>query len=171
MAVTRSRAAERVELKSTRGGLKQPRSWRLTELLWMAGAGLLVALGLYFVFQSKAPELAQGESDLASKKLLNLNDLGAREDLLPALAMMPNQKDREEVARKIYYLSGGLPNVGAIRGAVTGEQFRALKPQFVVRRPDQFRASFRLWVALFFVAFLGAHVWLSLRRSRDDQSF
>jgi cell division protein FtsW (lipid II flippase) len=45
-----------------------------------------------------------------------------------------------------------------------------LKPQFIVRRPDDFRGAFRLWVGLFFAAFLAAHVWLSLRGSRADQT-
>jgi cell division protein FtsI/penicillin-binding protein 2/cell division protein FtsW (lipid II flippase) len=174
MAVTRSRAAERPEVR--RGahpaatGLRRP--WRIRELAWMAGAALLVAIGLYLVNGSKAPELAAAQEQLTAKKLLNLNDLSAREDLLPVLGpIVLNQKEREETARKIYDLSGGLPNVGRIRGALTGDQFRELKPLFVVRRPAQFRSAFRLWTILFFAAFFAAHIWLSVRRSQGDQSF
>jgi cell division protein FtsW (lipid II flippase) len=120
---------------------------------------------------AKAPELAAAQPQLAAKKLLNLNDLSAREDLLPTLGpIIPNQKEREEVARKIYDVSGGLPNVGRIRSALTGEQFRQLKPAFVVRRPAQFHRAFKLWTLLFFAAFLAAHLWLSLRGSKGDQS-
>jgi cell division protein FtsW (lipid II flippase)/cell division protein FtsI/penicillin-binding protein 2 len=138
----------------------------------MFGAGLLVAAGLYFVDGAKAPEIAAAQQQLAAKKLLNLNDLSAREDLLPALSTaIPNQKEREEAARKIYDVSGGLPNVGRIRSVLTGDQFRELKPDFVVRRPSQFRDAFRLWTLLFFAGFLVAHVWLSLRGSRGDQAF
>jgi cell division protein FtsW (lipid II flippase) len=137
----------------------------------MLGAGLLVAGGLYFVNDAKAPELADAQRQLSARKLLNLNDLSAREDLLPALtSVIPSQKEREEAARKIYDVSGGLPNVGRIRSVVTGEQFRELKPAFVVRRPAQFRSAFQLWTLLFFAAFLAAHLWLSLRRSQGDQS-
>src|SRR5262249_9372899 len=102
--------------------------------------------------------------------LLNLNELGAREELFPSLSAIPAQRDREEAARKIYNLSGSLPNVGRIRSAVTGDQFRALKPLFVVRRPDQFRSAFWRWVLLFFAAWLGAHAWLSFRGSAADQT-
>ncbi|HUB80497.1 MAG TPA: FtsW/RodA/SpoVE family cell cycle protein, partial [Bryobacteraceae bacterium] len=165
MAVTRSRAAER---KTVRKGPARRWAWRGRELVGLAAAGLVAAFGLYRVYQTKAPELAAAEQQIAAGKLINLNELGAREDLLPALGFVSSQKDRDETARKIYYLSGGLPNVGAIRSAVTADQFRILKPELVVRRPAQFRSSFRLWVVLFFAAFLAAHIWLSLRRSRGD---
>ncbi len=140
---------------------------------------------------------AEIEAGLASKKLLNLNDLSAREDLLPALTMFSEPAERDLVARKIYYVSGGLSNVGAIariritgedvRGArglksyrdrlkdrdsitlLTGEQLRQLKPLFVVRSPARFRRSFLLWSALFLAVFLLAHAWFSLRGFRGDQ--
>ena len=91
------------------------------------------------------------------------------------------------MARRIYDASGGLPNVGALarlrvteaeihgtrglkslggrRGLtlLTGEQFRQLKPLFVVRRPAQFRRAFFIWVALFFAAFWAVHIWWSAR--------
>src|SRR6516165_2583176 len=160
MAVTRSRAAERPEIRGTAGSTGRhirPR-WRTRELAWMLGAGILVAIGLYFVNSAKAPELADARQQLAARNLLNLNELNAREDLLPALgSTIPTQREREEAARRIYDLSGGLPNVGRIRPVLTGEQFRELKPAFVVRRPAQFRRAFQLWTLLFFGAFLGAH--------------
>ena len=137
----------------------------------MLGAGILVAAGLYFVSGSKAPELVEAQRQLSAKKLLNLNELSTREDLLPALTtIIPNQKEREDAARKIYDLSGGLPNVGRIRPALTGDQFRELKPAFVVRRPAQFHRAFQLWTLLFFAGFLAAHLWLSLRGSKGDQA-
>ena len=170
MAVTRSRAADRPEVR--RGGAgARPLFWRFRELAWMAAAGVLVATGLWMVDRAKAPELADAGQQLASGKLINLNGLSAREDLLPALGFIRNQKEREEAERLIYDASGGLRNVGAIRHAITGDQFRELKPLFVVRRPEQFTRAFRLWVLLLFAAFLGAHAWLSIRRSRSDQSF
>jgi cell division protein FtsW (lipid II flippase) len=172
MAVTRSTSAERPSLKRGAPSAGLRLRWRTRELAWMLGAGLLVAAGLYFVNDAKAPELADAQRQLAARKLLNLNDLNAREDLLPALTpVISSQKDREEAARKIYDVSGGLPNVGRIRAVLSGEQFRELKPAFVVRRPAQFRGAFRLWTLLFFAAFLAAHLWLSLRRSQGDQAF
>ena len=79
--------------------------------------------------------------------------------------------DRAEEAAKIYVLSGGLPNVGRIRGLMSGEQFRQLKPLFVVRRPAQFQRAFFLWSGLFMAAFLLAHAWWSLRGFQGDQMF
>jgi cell division protein FtsW (lipid II flippase) len=138
----------------------------------MAVAAVLVGIGLYLVYGAKDADLAAADQQLAAKKLVNLNALGAREDLLPALSgALPNQRERDEAARKIYYLSGGMSNVGRIRGVMTGEQFRYLKPLFVVRTPAQFRAAFELWIALFFVAFFAAHAWLSLRGLAADQAF
>jgi cell division protein FtsW (lipid II flippase) len=167
MAVTRSRSVERVELRRTTRG--RPR-WRTRELLWMLAAALVVGGGLYLVYQSKTQALAEAEQGLAAKRLLNLNALGTREELLPALSVIPTSRERQEAARQIYYLSGGLPNVGGIRKVVTGEQFRVLKPLFVVRPPERFRRAFFEWTALFFTAFLLAHLWWSLRAFRGDQS-
>ena len=86
----------------------------------------------------------------------NLNSLKAREDLLPALSSIADEHAREEAARQIYYVSGSLGNVGAlarIHGLFTGEQFRQLKPLFVVRRPAQFTSAFYRWSALFIGGF------------------
>ncbi len=128
----------------------------------MVAACLLVAVGLILVYRSKADALND------NPQLVNLNALTAREELLPALGSIQDPRERLETARKIYYLSGSLPNVGGIRHLLSGEQFRELKPTFVVRRPAQFRRAFWLWVTLFFAAFLAVHVWWSLRRFEGD---
>ena len=49
----------------------------------------------------------------------------AREDLLPALGRLPRSApSANSCARKIYYISGGLANVGAIaRIRVTADEF------------------------------------------------
>jgi cell division protein FtsW (lipid II flippase) len=167
MAVTRSTAQERPAL---RHASRKRAPWRTRELVWLLAASLFVGAGLYLVYRSKQPALDDAASQLAAKKLLNLNELGTREDLLPALGIIPTQRAREEAARKIYYVSGSLGNVGGIRGALTGEQFRLLKPVFVVRRPDQFRSAFFRWVVLFFAAWLAVHLWLGFRGSTADQT-
>src|SRR5438445_3531 len=126
MAVTRSTAQDRPQIQRAVG----PRSWRTTELGFTLLAAVLVAAGLFQVHRAKAQPLPQIEHDLTAKRLLNLNDLGAREDLLPALTpFFPKMRDRDEVARKIYYLSGTLSNVGAIQRQklLSGDQFRQLK--------------------------------------------
>ena len=168
MAVTKSRAAERIEQKRVRATRRVV--WRTHELAALAAALLLVSFGLWRVYASKSADLADAEKGLGAKTLLNLNDLTAREDLLPALSVIPEPHDREEAARKIYYRSGGLANVGGIRGDVTGDQFRALKPAFVVRTPAAFRRAFYLWTAIFLAAFVLVHLFWSLRSFRGDQT-
>ena len=188
MAVTRSTVSSR----STAPGIHAAFSWRTTELLWTLAASLLIAVGFYLVYQAKAPAPS-------TTPLLNLNTLNAREDLLPSLnTLFPDPAIRDLVARKIYYLSGGLANVGALARIrvtadevtsgralkpfrdrlaghtsiplLTADQFRQLKPLYIVRTPARFRRTFLLWAGLFFAAFLAAHVFWSLRRFSGDQT-
>jgi len=196
MAVTRSKVVERAEIRRLR---RERAVWRGIELAWLLGAALAVFVGLYLVYSAKSQGLGGVEQDLAAKKLLNLNELSAREDLLPALStLFPDAAERELAARKIYYLSGGLANVGAIarirvtgedlgtgralksfrdrmgtresEQLLTGEQLREWKPTVVVRRPAQFRRAFFLWAGLFLAAFLLVHAWWSLRGFQGDQA-
>jgi cell division protein FtsW (lipid II flippase) len=185
MAVTRSRAAERVT--AARRG-----AWRRGEALWLLAGSLVLVFGLVLVYKAKTRSFAQIESGLAGKQLLDLNALGAREELLPFLSLFTQPAERSFVARRIYDASGDLPNVGALarlrvtgaeiqrtRGLkafrdrhaltlLTGEQFRQLKPLFVVRRPAQFRRAFLIWTAIFFAAFWAVHLWWSVRRFQGD---
>lgn len=157
MAVTRSRATEREP--RPRGGRRAfapPRIvWRRREALWMLAASALLLFGFVRVYRAKTRSFAEIDAALASKQLINLNDLAAREDLLPALAIFTDPAARAFVARRIYDAAGTLPNVGAIarlrvsdaevqaahgvksfsgrHALLSGEQFRALKPSFVVR--------------------------------------
>ncbi|HTQ55680.1 MAG TPA: FtsW/RodA/SpoVE family cell cycle protein [Bryobacteraceae bacterium] len=188
MAVTRSRAAERTETtRHKRGAI----AWRRDEAFWLLAATLILAFGFILVYRAKARGFAEIDSGLANKQLLNLNDLSAREDVLPFLQIFTEPAERQYVARRIYDASGSLPNTGALarlrvseaeiqatRGLqsfsgrhalLTGEQFRELKPSFVVRRPAQFRRDFLLWVAVFFAAFWAVSLWWSLRAFAGDQ--
>lgn len=170
MAVTRSAAGERASLRHT----AQPAPfWRITESLWLAGGIMLIIAGLFLVYRAKTNDFADTEKGLASGKLVDLNQLSAREDLLPVLNIIPDARRRDEAARRIYYLSGSLSNVGAVarqRDLLTPAEFRLFKPLAVVRRPAQFRRAFFLWTALFFAAFLLVHAWFSLRAFRGDQA-
>src|SRR5215471_3925364 len=101
MAVTRSRAVERTQF--TRAAVTQF-AWRTDELLWTTVAAILVAFGLFLVYRAKSVPLDEVDSGLAQKKLINLNELAAREDLLPFLSgIIQDQRARGEVAREIYY--------------------------------------------------------------------
>jgi cell division protein FtsW (lipid II flippase) len=171
MAVTRSRAGERAAIQQFAAPAPV---WRFAELSSMLAGMILVALSLYLVYRAKTHDFPDIEKGLASKQIIDLNRLGAREDLLPALAVISDAGRREEAARRIYNLSGNLANVGAIarqRELLTGEEFRAFKPLVVVRQPPGFRRAFFLWTVVFFVAFLAAHAWLALRGFRGDQAY
>jgi cell division protein FtsW (lipid II flippase) len=148
-------------------------TWRVQELVWTLAAILFVAFGLNLVYRAKTHDFADIDKRLASKQLINLNALGTREDILPVLDMVSDTRRRQEAARGIYYLSGGLSNVGAVarRGLLTADEFRAFKPRAVVRTPAHFRRAFWLYLALFFAGFLLAHAWLSIRGFRGDQTF
>jgi cell division protein FtsW (lipid II flippase) len=195
MAVTRSNAGDRAGARRS-GGSRA--AWRRKEFAWSLAAALLVGAGLHLVYKAKVEPFPEIEKGLAAKTLLNLNDLSEREQLLPALAAYPDPAERELVARKIYYIAGGLTNVGAIarirvtadevgRGRalkdlrdklgeresmplLSAEQVRQLKPALVVRRPAQFRRAFLLWTGWFFAAFLLAHAWWSWSGFRGDQT-
>ena len=166
MAVTRSTSIQRPRMSRTR------MAWRRTELYGTLVAILLIAFGLHLVYRAKSAGLPEIDQGLAAKRLLNLNALSTREELLPALSGIADTRARQEAARQIYYVSGSLGNVGAlarIHGLFTSEQFRQLKPLFVVRTPDRFRGEFYRWSALFLAAFLLVHVWWSIRGFRGDQ--
>ncbi len=189
MAVTYSRGGDR----------RAPRRrqwWRVRELAGILAAGLLVSAVLHHVYRVKTRQLAGIDAGLSSRQLLDLNGLNAREDLLPALSLFRSQAERDFVARRIYYISGGLSNVGAIarlrvtpeelgsmRGLdsfrerlrerasvplLTSEEFRQLKPLFVVRPPGRFRDAFKLWAGCFLAAFLLVHIWWSASGFRGD---
>src|ERR1039458_1120456 len=171
MAVTHSRSVER----ATAGDLRRQRAgWRGREFLLTLVASLLVAAGLYQVHQAKSEGLAEVDAGLAAKRLLNLNELGGREELIPALTpFFPNSRQRDVAAREIYYLTGTLGNDGGIARTklLTSEQFRQLKPLVVVRKPAQFQRAFYLWCGIFFGAFWAVHLFWSLRGFQGDQMF
>ena len=144
MALTRSSGVDRAR---ERRDVPRP-AWRAREFLFTLSASAIVAAGLYQVHTAKSQYLPEIDAGLAAKRLLNLNDLSAQEDLLPALApLLPKPGERAAAAREIYYLSGTLANVGGIahKKLLTGEQFRQLKPALVVRKPAQFQRAFYLW--------------------------
>jgi cell division protein FtsW (lipid II flippase)/cell division protein FtsI/penicillin-binding protein 2 len=191
LAVTRSRTAERADAYRPGGRLGPAAGWRLSELLWLLAAAAVAATGLTLVYQAKLRTLPE--------QTLNLNDLPARESLLPLLTPFAEPAERAFVARKIYNETGNLGNVGAIallhatpdeirrtRGLkslqarlgdsdrpvslLTAPQLRVLKPLLSVRPAAAFKSAFRLWVAVFFAGFLLLHIFWSVRGFAGDQA-
>src|SRR5437867_4450466 len=111
MAVTRSTAAERVQTRYRPLGT---RTWPIGESLWLMAVSIVIAVGLYLVFEAKSRPFGKIEEGLASGQLLNLNDLSSREELLPFLNIVSDPTERQFVARTIYNAAGNLPNVGAL---------------------------------------------------------
>ena len=66
MAVTRSTAADRPQLRRAR------QSWRRNELLGVLAAGVVVAFGLHLVYRAKSPALLEIEQGLAARRLHGL---------------------------------------------------------------------------------------------------
>ncbi|MGP8245416.1 MAG: FtsW/RodA/SpoVE family cell cycle protein [Bryobacteraceae bacterium] len=166
MAITRSTAADRPQLRRGSPVFR----WRVRELAWTLASCALAAAGLYLAWTAKTADLASIDQALAAHRIVNLNDLSAREDLLPALSIFTDARLRGELARKIYDASGNLPNVGRIRPLLSADQFHLLKPLFVVRTPAQVRAKFRQWIAVFFAVFLLVNVFWSVRGFAGDES-
>src|ERR1700722_6744350 len=103
MEVTRSRAAERKQA-SKRGGRAIWRgiAWRRREAIWLLAGSLLLLLGFFLVYRAKTRSFGDLETGLANKQLLNLNDLTARGDLMPYLAIFTEPAERQFAARRIY---------------------------------------------------------------------
>jgi cell division protein FtsW (lipid II flippase) len=185
--VTRSSAQERTR---TSVATLRAAPWPVLYFFWLVAAAGVIAAGLYLVFEAKSQMFGAVEKALAAKQILDLNALSAREDLLPVLTMFPDPAERQFAARKIYYMSGSLPNVGAIarirvtpeelkRARVhgihgpwllTGEQFRTLKPRLVVRRPEQFTRDFLVWCGLALGSFFAVALWWRLRGFTGDRA-
>src|SRR6266849_1475547 len=89
-------------------------AWPASEFLWLAAVSILVAGGLFLVFKAKTRAFGEIEQGLATRQLLNLNDLSTREDLLPFLGIVSDPVERQFIARNIYNASGKLPHVGAL---------------------------------------------------------
>jgi cell division protein FtsW (lipid II flippase)/cell division protein FtsI/penicillin-binding protein 2 len=169
LALTRSTAAER-----TRPAIepRERQPWPAKTLLWLVACALLLGWGFHIILEVKSRSFVETEKELAAEQVLNLNELSSRDDLLPLLTMFSSPKARAEAARRIYYLSGTASNVGAVARLhlLTTEQFRALKPRLIVRRPAQFRRDLLLWAGIFLVSFLAAGLWFAARGFRGDHA-
>src|SRR5690242_14293303 len=81
MAITKSSASDRIVVR--RGGRDPRVSWRLSEHSGIPVATLLLLIGFWTVYRSRGLILTEAEQGLAAKKLVNLNALGSRDELLP----------------------------------------------------------------------------------------
>jgi cell division protein FtsW (lipid II flippase) len=171
MAVTRSSASERQTRRPARTA-PEPRVFELIALLL---ASIVASAALMLVYRAKTEPLAG-----LDPKLLNLNALERREQLLPLLDFAPNARERQFMATRIWEFArdGQLPNVGALARVpgrensrlLTSSQIAQLKPRVIVRTPDAFSNAFLLWSGVWLAAFYVLHFFWRFRGFDGEQS-
>jgi cell division protein FtsI/penicillin-binding protein 2/cell division protein FtsW (lipid II flippase) len=151
---------------------------RRRERFWLAGATLAVSCGLALVYAAKTQDFADLSVRLARGQLMDVNAIQRPQDLVPALAMIPDPADRERTAESVWnYLEQHRPiaNVGAltrVRMTIAGSPARLpiskLKPLLVVRTPRIFLQQFVVWCFVYVAAFWVVHLLWSRRKFRGD---
>lgn len=104
MGTTYSTAAERAEAARARRRVR-----RRLELIALVAVMAVVFTGLGLLYGSKRLAWAAAGADVAAGRLVDFNEAGAAEALVPALAGVgANESERRFIARKIFsYLHGG----------------------------------------------------------------
>jgi cell division protein FtsI/penicillin-binding protein 2/cell division protein FtsW (lipid II flippase) len=144
---------------------------------WLAGASLLAAFGLAYVYDAKTQNFPDVSERLRHGDLLDLNAVAGVEQLAPFLDIVQDRAQREADAQKLFvFLQAARPlrNVGTL--SRLREQRKPLlpvsklKPAFVVRTPSEFRRIYLIWTAVYFGGFyLVWFAWRS-RRFRGDSA-
>lgn len=140
---------------------------RRRELLWLAGATVIVAAALAHAYFAKTQDFPDLRARLGRGELVNLNTARNPAGLLPALARTGSP---EETARKLWTWiepRRPLPNVGALSRA-RAVPVASVKPFFVVREPRDYLRQFLLAAALYIASFYAVHLAWRLRRFRGD---
>lgn len=143
---------------------------RRVELLWLAGASLLIACGLALVGFAKFAQLP------SAGQTVDLNTVSSAQDLLPYLAIVTDSGEREDAAQKIFaYLQmhRPVPNVGALaRIRVAGRRLplQRLKLLMTVRTRETFLKEYLVWCSIYFAAFWMVRLAWSARQFRGDSA-
>lgn len=143
---------------------------RQRELLWLAGASLLIACGLALVFFAKCEDFARSNDRLSRGELLNLNAIAAPNQLQPALQIVADPAQRELDAKRIAdFLKAHqpVPNVGSL-AHLRLISISKIKPLLVVRTPAEFSHTFALWAFIYLAAFWCVHLCWRWRHFRGD---
>jgi len=138
-----------------------PRHGASLRLAWMVAASLLVATGLWFVYQAKLQRMSGGP-------VLNLNVVTSADELLPVLEFFPN---RAELAPRIYdYIERARPlrHTGALTAVIPRRDFARVKPLIAVRSPAEFRTQLVRSALLYFAGFYVVALIWRLTRFRGD---
>ena len=134
------------------------------RFVWLIAASLLVATGLWSVYQAKVQRMA-------GSPVLNVNAVASPEELLPVLEFFP---DRADLAPRVYdYLERARPlrNTGALTAVIPRRQFGRVKPLIAVRTAAEFRTQLLRSALLYFAGFwIVALIW-RLTKFRGDSAF
>src|SRR5438477_12144942 len=115
MAVTRSWSATAPVM------VRVERHGTALRVGWLAVTSILVAIGLWFVYDAKVQRILSGP-------VVNVNAVASSEELLPILEFFP---DRAELAPRVYeFLERARPlhNTGALTAVIPRRQFARVKP-------------------------------------------
>jgi cell division protein FtsI/penicillin-binding protein 2/cell division protein FtsW (lipid II flippase) len=161
----------------------KPRERRLESLLLLC-ASTAVICGLALVFLAKTQDFAESARRLASRELVNLNQTGNPDRLVPALQVVQESDQRQTAAERIEsYLDSHRPvaNVGVLArlrvpSPVAGIKpttlplvpLAKIKPLLVVRTPQEFRQLYWRWCLLYLAAFWIVHFAWRWRKFRGD---
>ena len=141
-----------------------PRHRTSVRLAWLVASSLLVATGLWFVYQAKLQRMS-------GAPVLNLNAVTSPDELLPVLEFFPNRAD---LAPRIFdYLGRARPlgHTGALTAVVPRRQFPRVKPLVAVRTPAEFRAQLVRSALLYFAGFYLVALCWRLTGYRGDTAF
>jgi cell division protein FtsI/penicillin-binding protein 2/cell division protein FtsW (lipid II flippase) len=139
---------------------------------WLAGASVVVASGLAFVYAAKTQNFPDVSEGLRHGDLLNLNAVSSAEQLAPFLDVIQDKPEREADAEKLFtFLRAAHPlrNVGTLARLRQNRKpllpVSKLKPGWVVRTPGEFRREYLVWCAVYFSGFyLAWFAWRARRR-------
>ncbi|HEX4810858.1 MAG TPA: FtsW/RodA/SpoVE family cell cycle protein [Bryobacteraceae bacterium] len=161
-------------------------------LLLLASAA--VSCGLALVFAAKTQDFPDTDRRLANNEIVNLNQVGPADRLLPILQVVEAPDQRAAAAQRIEsYLDNHRPvaNVGvlarlrvpsplpAVQPAGPGKPglkpaslplvpLAKVKPLLIVRTPKQFLTIFAEWCLLYLASFWVVHFAWRLRKFRGD---
>jgi len=116
MTVARYKASDLADWQTGQTGSGAPR--RSIEGRLLAAALATVVLGLVLTYLAEAASFAEVEEDLASGRIVHLNELRQPEDLLPLLGSFTDPRERAFVADRVW---GHLTRVGGEPAANVGE--------------------------------------------------
>jgi len=136
--------------------------------LWLAGASLLVACGLAFVYIAKTQNFTDVSERLRHGDMLDLNAVSSADQLLPYLDIFQDRTGRDAAAEKTFaFLSVARPlrNVGTLSRLRHERKpllpIAKLKPLWVVRTPAEFGREYVAWSLLYLSGFY--LVWMAWR--------